>query len=96
MLSPSKSDEQKSVKFAVREIGHVSTVKQFIVLVTGLNSCINGQTVEFERGSPEFKELVAKSKYKNNKNFGEFPEGRLLLQDHGDSVSYRNIKIKTL
>ncbi len=54
MLSPSRSDEQKSVKFAVREVGHVSSVKQFIVLAVGLGSCINGQTVEFQRGMKGF------------------------------------------
>ena len=42
------------VKFEVREVGRVSTVKQFIVLATGLPSCINGQIVEFERGTKGF------------------------------------------
>jgi F-type H+-transporting ATPase subunit alpha len=54
MSNPSRTEAQKAVKFSVREIGHVSTVKQFIVLVTGLNSCINGQTVEFQGGVKGF------------------------------------------
>jgi F-type H+/Na+-transporting ATPase subunit alpha len=43
-----------SVKFEVREVGRVSAVKQFIVLATGLPSCINGQIVEFEKGVKGF------------------------------------------
>jgi len=56
---------------------------------------LNGfMTVEYERGTPEWRELVAKSKFKDFKGFGEAREGRILLQDHGNVVSFKNIKIR--
>ena len=56
---------------------------------------LNGQkTVEYERGTDAWRALVAKSKYKIWPNFGESADGNILLQEHGNAVSFRNIKIR--
>jgi Domain of Unknown Function (DUF1080) len=58
---------------------------------------LNGEkTVEFERGSSEFRAAVALSKFKEIPNFGEWADGHILLQDHGDRVFFRNVKIREL
>ena len=56
---------------------------------------LNGEkTVSFERGSNEWRATVAGSKFKDwRPAFGELPDGHILLQDHGNKVSFRNIKI---
>jgi hypothetical protein len=58
---------------------------------------LNGKmTVEFNRGSAAFRTAVAESKFKDIPNFGEWPDGHILLQEHGSAVSFRNLKIREL
>jgi hypothetical protein len=58
---------------------------------------LNGYKIlEFKRGSPEYLELISKSKYKDLPAFGMASKGHILLEGRGGTVSYRSIKIKEL
>ncbi len=58
---------------------------------------LNGiKIVSYERGTQMWKALVAYSKYKDWPAFGEATTGHILLQEHGDAVSFRNVKILEL
>jgi hypothetical protein len=58
---------------------------------------LNGaKVVEFDTTSEDWKKRVAASKFKVYPGFGEQQKGRIGLQDHGDVVSYRNIRIREL
>lgn len=61
------------------------------------NVVLNGETVvEFPVNDPEWSEMVAKSKFAEWEHFAKYPTGKIALQDHGDGVAYKNIKIKEL
>jgi hypothetical protein len=58
---------------------------------------LNGfKVLEYERKSNIFDALVARSKYEKYKGFGAGDKGHILLQDHGDNVSFKNLKIREL
>ncbi len=58
---------------------------------------LNGtRTVEYTLGSPEWEELVANSKFVEWPAYGRAARGHIGLQDHGDPVWYRNVKIREI
>ncbi len=50
---------------------------------------------KYVKGSKQWNARVAKSKFSKFPNFGKPTKGHICLQDHGDLVAYRNIKIRT-
>ena len=56
----------------------------------------NEKVLEFNRFSETFRELIEYSKYSKWENFAQQKSGYILLQDHGDEVSFKNIKIREL
>jgi hypothetical protein len=58
---------------------------------------LNGEkTAEFNIDSADFRKLIAESKFKDMPRFAQVRKGHIALQDHGDKVWYRNIRIRLL
>ncbi|HEX2722095.1 MAG TPA: DUF1080 domain-containing protein, partial [Gemmatimonadaceae bacterium] len=58
---------------------------------------LNGtKLLEYELGSEDWNARRAASKFNTMPNYGKAPEGYIGLQDHGDKVEFRNIRIKVL
>jgi Domain of Unknown Function (DUF1080) len=70
---------------------------RIVVRGTHVEHWLNGfRTVEYERGTQEWRALVDHSKYTIWPNFGEAKRGNILLQDHGNAVSFRSVKLRPL
>ncbi|MEM6688779.1 MAG: family 16 glycoside hydrolase [Planctomycetota bacterium] len=59
--------------------------------------CVNGVVYyKFDLGSADWKKRVSKSKFAKFDGFGNAGEGHICLQDHGDLVSFRNVKLREI
>ncbi len=83
-------------KEAVKPVGEWNTAE--IISNKGkLDFYLNGQhTLSTTMWDENWKAMVAKSKFKDMPDFATYKKGRIGLQDHGDDVWFRNIKIKKL
>ncbi len=87
---------QKTTRF-IKQPGGWNTGRIVVYPNNHAEHYLNGiKVLEYDRGSQAYRDLVAISKYKVWTNFGEAKEGFILLQDHGNEVSFRSIKIRKM
>ena len=88
LIAPSVND--------VKPVGEWNTMR---VVVDGphVEHWLNGQkVVEYELWSPEWTEMVAKSKFSEFPQYGMARTGHIVLQDHGKTLWFRNLKLRVI
>jgi hypothetical protein len=87
----------KMDKRFIRKIGEWNQGRVVSLPNNIIQHWLNGfKVLEYERKSNIFNALVARSKYEKFKGFGAGDKGHILLQDHGNNVSFKNLKIREL
>jgi hypothetical protein len=85
-----------STATALRPIGEWNTAR-IISKGNRVEHWLNGTKVlEYDKTSAAYKEAFALSKFKEVNGYGESAKGHLLLQDHGNKVFFKNIKVRKL
>lgn len=85
------------IKRGQRAVGAWNSGRVVVYPDNRVEHWLNGyKVVEYIRGSPTYSALVARSKYAKWENFGMAAKGHILLQDHGNEVAFRSIKIRNL
>jgi hypothetical protein len=80
----------------VKPAGEWNTAR-IVARGTHVEHWLNGRKLlEYEQGSPEWEERVRQSKFATMPEYGRQLRGHIALQDHGDRVWYRNIRIRRL
>jgi len=80
-----------------KKLKPLGTYNSSKIVVSGnhVEHWLNGvKIVEYDRASKAFEEAVAQSKFKDIEQYGRHAQGHILLQDHGNEVCFKNIKIK--
>ena len=84
------------LKDTARPVGEWNTMR---ILVSGnhVEHWLNGEkVVDYEIGSEDWLKRYAASKFKTHPKYGRVAKGHLALQEHGDAVEYRNVKIREM
>lgn len=89
-------DVQQATSETVKPAGEWNTTR-LIVNGNHVEHYLNGEkVVEYELGSPAWQDSVANSKFAEVSTYGKAEKGRIALQDHGDQVWFRNIRIRAI
>ncbi len=81
---------------ATRPVGEWNKTR-IVVKGKHVEHWLNGEKVlSYELGSPDWDKRVQASKFRSARHFGKEATGHIDLQNHGDVVAFRNIKIRVL
>lgn len=95
-LSGENYDLQSAPDRYLNPLGEWNTAR-VVIKNKKVEHYLNGnKTVEYELGSDDWKSMVSNSKFKDYQGYGSAEMGHIGLQDHGNEVHFKNIKIRRL